>query len=74
MCLTVPGKIIEIKKDIATIDYGSEKRKGKIIGGSYKIGDFVIAQNSIIIEKVPVEQMEKWLEMLKKGAGSDDES
>ena len=31
MCLAIPGKIIEIKDDIATVDYGKEKRKAKIV-------------------------------------------
>ncbi|HLC73371.1 MAG TPA: HypC/HybG/HupF family hydrogenase formation chaperone [Candidatus Nanoarchaeia archaeon] len=31
MCLAIPGKIIEIKNDIALIDYGSEKRQAKIM-------------------------------------------
>jgi len=74
MCLEIPGKIIEIKKDIANIDFGSEKRKAKIIDGNYKKGDFVLVQNGIVIESVPVEQVEKWLESLKKGLGEDDGS
>lgn len=65
MCLAIPGKITEIKKDLATIDYGSEKREAKIVFGDYKVGDYVIVQAKIIIEKVPKEQVKGWLELVK---------
>ena len=67
MCLAIPGKIIEIDGDIATIDYGSEKRKAKIIPDedTFKIGDFVIVQAQIVSEKVPQEQVAGWLDYIK---------
>ncbi len=65
MCLAIPGKIVAIEKDMATVDYGSEKRQAKIIVGDFKIGDFVIVQAKIVIEKVPPEQVSSWLELVK---------
>lgn len=53
MCLAIPGKIIKIKKDLALIDYGKEKITAKIIRGNYKIGDSVLVQSRIIVEKIP---------------------
>ena len=67
MCLAIPGKIIEIKNDVALIDYGSEKRQAKIIIGDFKVNDYVIVQGKIIIEKVPEEQVQAWLNLLKNG-------
>ena len=61
MCLAIPGRIIKIEKDIATIDYGSEKRKAKIIEGNYKAGDFVIVSAKVVSEKIPEEQVREWL-------------
>lgn len=63
MCLAVPGKIIKIEGDIATIDYGSETRKAAIVEDNYKIGDYVIVQGKIVIEKVPKKDVKQWLEM-----------
>tara|TARA_Y100000310_G_C20641106_1_gene793934 strand:+ start:548 stop:754 length:207 start_codon:yes stop_codon:yes gene_type:complete len=65
MCLAIPGKITDIQEKTATIDYGSEKRTAKIIVGNYNIGDFVIAQGKIIIEKVPPEQVKGWLDIVQ---------
>ena len=44
MCLAIPGKIIKIENDNAIVDYISEKRIGKIVEGTYKVGDYVIIQ------------------------------
>lgn len=66
MCLAIPGKIILIEGDVATVDYGSEKRKAKIIEGKFKKGDFVIVQGKIVIEKVPEEQVKGWLDVVRK--------
>ena len=52
MCLAVPGKIIGIKDEIATIDYDVEKRKGRIIDKGFKTGDYVIVQGGIVMQKV----------------------
>ena len=66
MCLTIPGKIIEIKGDLATLDYGSEKREAKIIEGDYHVGDHVLIKARIVVEKVSPEQMKGWLEVLNE--------
>ncbi len=65
MCFAVPGKIIEIEGDMATIDYKTEKRKAKIIEPDYKIGDYVIVQGKIVVEKVPENEVELWLSLFK---------
>ena len=64
MCLIVPGKIIEIEKDITTIDYGSEQRKAKLIDLNYNIRDYVLVKAKIVVEKVSEEQFQGWLEVL----------
>jgi len=65
MCLAVPGKIIAIVKDMATIDYESEKREAKIVEEGYSIGDYVIVQGKIIIQKVPLKEVEEWKAIFK---------
>lgn len=65
MCLTIPGKIIRIEDDIATLDYGSEQRQAKIVEGNYKVGDCVLVQAKIVVEKVSDQQMKGWLTILE---------
>ncbi|MBW6462507.1 MAG: HypC/HybG/HupF family hydrogenase formation chaperone [DPANN group archaeon] len=50
MCLAIPGKIIEIDKDNATIDYNGIKKQAKIILISPKIGDYVLVHAGFAIE------------------------
>ncbi len=66
MCLAIPGKIVKIEKDDAIVDYISEKRMGKIVEGAYKVGDYVIIQGGLVIERIPDEQAKKWLQALPK--------
>ena len=68
MCLAVPGKIIEIKDDIATVDYDIEKRKGKIISDSdeFSVGDYVLVQGGIVVEKIPEDEAKRALELYKE--------
>ena len=66
MCLAVPGKILKIEKDIALVDYGAEKRKGKIVEGNYKKGDYVLIQGGLVIEKIPKQQAQDWIKAFQK--------
>ncbi|MFH0970464.1 MAG: HypC/HybG/HupF family hydrogenase formation chaperone [Candidatus Diapherotrites archaeon] len=66
MCLAVPGKIISIENSIATVDYGSEKRRAKIVVGDYHIGDFVLVQAKLVVEKIPREQVQAWLDVVRQ--------
>ncbi|MFH1173715.1 MAG: HypC/HybG/HupF family hydrogenase formation chaperone [archaeon] len=61
MCLLVPGKIISIDEDIATVDYGIETREAKLLDDSFTIGDYVLVQGKIAVMKVPEEEAEESL-------------
>jgi hydrogenase expression/formation protein HypC len=65
MCLAVPGKIVKIKGDEATVDYGIEKRKGKLIE-RYKVGDYVIIQGGIVAMKIEKKEALASLRLYKK--------
>lgn len=66
MCLAIPGKITSIKNSIAHIEYeGAPPVDARIVIGSYTVGDYVIAQANMVIEKIPASQMELWKDFLK---------
>ncbi len=48
MCLAIPGKIIEIKGDVAIVKYPGMKTTAKIVIGNYKVGDYVFVSEKII--------------------------
>lgn len=61
MCLLVPGRIISIEGDAATVDYGSETRVGRLIEDGYAVGDYVLIQGGFVISKVDTEEAEESL-------------
>ncbi|MBW2965328.1 HypC/HybG/HupF family hydrogenase formation chaperone, partial [Candidatus Woesearchaeota archaeon] len=60
-CLAMPGKIIKIKGDRATIQYPGQTREAAIIEGDYSVGDYVFVTSQIIVQKIPEEQALKSL-------------
>ena len=56
MCLAMPGKIVKISGDTATIEYPGQTREAKIIDGEYSIGDYVFVSAQIIVQKLTREE------------------
>ncbi|NOZ80449.1 MAG: HypC/HybG/HupF family hydrogenase formation chaperone [DPANN group archaeon] len=69
MCLAVPGRIVKIEKDMAIVDYGSERRPGKLIADGFAVDDYVIIQGGIVIEKVPRKEAEDALALYRQATG-----
>ena len=66
MCLSIPGKVIEINKNgKCIVDYETEKRKATFIDDKIKINDYVVVSGGIVVMRIPKEQAEKFLEILK---------
>lgn len=53
MCYAIPGRIIEIKGDIAFVDYSDERREARLLDETFKVGDYVYVGNKIVLDKVP---------------------
>ncbi len=65
MCLSIPGKVIEIKNNQFMINYGDEKRVVEQSVVDVEVGDYVIVNNKIIISKIDKEKAEQFLELLR---------
>lgn len=52
MCLAIPGKIIRIKNQLATVDFDGIKKEVNISLVSVKKGDFIIVHAGFAIEKL----------------------
>jgi len=66
MCLAMPGKIVSIDGDLATVSYPGQTRTARIMEGSYHVGDYVFVSAQIIVQKIPekeaLESLESWTE------------
>ena len=71
MCLAVPGKIVKINGHTAIVDYELEKREVGLLEPVYKVGDWVIVQGRIVIQKIPAKQAQRALAMYKKAVAED---
>ena len=79
MCLAVPGKIIEIQGDKATIEYGQGvTNTANISLVDAKVGDYVLVHAGFAIqrldEKEALETLEVWRQVLEaSGAPKNDQ-
>lgn len=67
MCLTIPGKIVEIKGDYATIDYGSDGTSAgiNISMVSAGIGSYVLVQGGVVVRVLGDEEAREALKVWK---------
>ena len=52
MCLAIPVKITKISKGQATVAYPGESRQVLLGDQQVKVGDFVLVQMGIVIQKL----------------------
>lgn len=69
MCLAVPGKIVAIHDDQATIDYGVEKRIAKLLDGEYAVGEYAIVQGGFVVQKIPAKEAQESLKLYQQACG-----
>jgi hydrogenase expression/formation protein HypC len=72
MCLQVPGKVIDVKDNIAVIDYDIEQRQAIIADIPVKKGDWALVVGRFVIEKVPEsvgrESLNHWKDTMLQGS------
>jgi hydrogenase maturation factor len=65
MCLTIPKKVLEIRNDsVVAEDFQGNRQELKTLI-ELAIGDFVISQNNIVIEKIDEELAEEIIDIMK---------
>lgn len=73
MCLTLPKKVVEIKENSVIVENHNGDRQELKTLIELAIGDFVISQQNIILEKMSPEYAEEMLKLifdLKNGKGA----
>lgn len=73
MCLSIPGKIIEINDDIATVSIGGSKVKaGLQLVEDAGIGDYVLVHSGFALQRISEEEAERTLELIREMEGPGD--
>ena len=65
MCLAIPGKIIKIKGQLATVDFRGVKKEVNVGLIEAKIGDYVMVHAGFAIEKMDQDYVNDMNEYLK---------
>ena len=65
MCYAIPGKVVELRKNIAVIDYFGEERNVLNEFQEIEIGDYVYAQGGILINKIDEKEAKEILDFWK---------
>ena len=69
MCVAAPGKVIEIKDNIATVDYNGNVTKANAGVVNVAVGDYVLVHAGLIIQKISksdAKEMEELFSMLEE--------
>lgn len=67
MCLGVPGKVVEIQKNVAKVDVSGVLRDISLdLCPEVSIGEYVLIHTGFAIQKVDEEEAKETLELLKK--------
>ncbi len=77
MCLAIPGKIIEIKKDKerATVDYGDgTKRVANITLVDVKTGDYILVHAGFAIQILDEKEAKETLDLFREMLSYEEDS
>lgn len=61
MCLAIPGRVVSIRGDRATVDYGGTVTEANISLVKPAVGEYVIVHAGFAIEKLDVREAERTL-------------
>ncbi len=67
MCLSVPGKVVEIGERNIILEYPGEKREVEVSMVDLVVGDYCIVAGGVVVSKVDRERAVKFLEVLDVG-------
>ena len=67
MCLTIPGKVVTITGDLASVEYGDDgvRKSVNISLVKPKLGDYVLVQSGFAIKLLSANEAGEVLEMWK---------
>jgi hydrogenase expression/formation protein HypC len=69
MCLGIPGKVVQIEKNVAKVDVGGVLRDISLdLCPDVSAGEYVLIHTGFAIQKVDEEEAQETLDLLKKMA------
>lgn len=78
MCLGVPGKVIDVRGDVATVDFWGVRRQVRldVVDEPVAPGDYILNHVGYAIRRIPAGEIDATLalyeELLKRAEADDD--
>ncbi len=67
MCLGIPGKVMEVEKNVAKVDVGGLLRDVSLdLCPDVSVGEYVLIHTGFAIQKVDEEEAKETLELLRQ--------
>jgi len=67
MCLGIPGKVLEVEKNVAKVDVGGLLRDVSLdLCPDVSVGEYVLIHTGFAIQKVDEEEAKETLELLRQ--------
>jgi hydrogenase maturation factor len=67
MCLTIPKKVIEVKKDTVVVENPDKSRQEIRTIVDLKSGDFCVMQQNIVVQKISQKEADEIFELISEG-------
>lgn len=66
MCVAVPGKVVKIEDNTATIDYSGNLVRAHTGVVDIKVGDYALVHAGIVIQVLPPDEAESMAELFRE--------
>ena len=66
MCVAVPGKVVKIEDNTATIDYSGNLVRAHTGVVDFKVGDYALVHAGIVIQVLPPDEAESMAELFRE--------
>ena len=74
MCLGVPGKVIEIRDQVALVDFWGVRKEVRldVVDEPVAVGDYVLNHVGYAIRRIPAKQVEETLALYEELLAAED--
>ncbi len=70
MCLAVPGRVVQLKGNLAKIDIGGQLRDANAEMVRIRTGDYVLVSKGMVIEKLDRDEAKERMKLIMEAANN----
>jgi len=70
MCLAIPGRVVQLKGNLAKIDIGGQLRDANAEMVRIRTGDYVLVSKGMVIEKLDRDEAKERMKLIMEAANN----